>query len=110
MLKKNDNARNVSVKVSLMGITPYSALNFTFYHNFKKLTNYHMLPSTANFLAGGLSGMAAVTFTYPTDLIRNSCNYGDLSKCASLYRVFRLFYEFLNSESRVYIGGSCRVI
>lgn len=59
------------LRVSLMGITPYSALNFAFYHNFKeKLTNYDMLPSTANFLAGGLSGMAAVTFTYPTDLIR----------------------------------------
>ena len=58
------------LRVSLMGITPYTALNFAFYHNFKDyFNNKNINGHTNKMLSGGLSGMVAVTFTYPTDLI-----------------------------------------
>jgi len=59
------------LRTSLIGFTPYTALSFAFYHKFKEeITKCNVTPNTVNFLSGGLSGMAAVTFTYPTDLIR----------------------------------------
>lgn len=59
------------LRVSLIGITPYCALNFAFYYNLKERFNNNNVPSHINkMLSGGLSAMAAVTFTYPTDLIR----------------------------------------
>ena len=59
-MKVNEMYRGLGT--SLIGITPYMALNFTFYHKLKEEHNA--------LLAGGLSAMAAVTITYPTDLIR----------------------------------------
>ena len=57
--------------MSLLGITPYCALNFAFYHNFKDYFEKKEVPKHVNkLLAGGFSAMAAVTFTYPTDLMR----------------------------------------
>ena len=59
------------LRASLIGITPYCALNFAFYYNLKERFNNNNVPSHINkMLSGGLSAMAAVTFTYPTDLIR----------------------------------------
>tara|TARA_A100001011_G_C14251921_1_gene818289 strand:+ start:414 stop:1220 length:807 start_codon:yes stop_codon:yes gene_type:complete len=68
-MKFNEMYRGL--RASLIGFTPYSALNFAFYHKFKDYFNDQNITGHANkMLAGGLSGMAAVTFTYPTDLIR----------------------------------------
>lgn len=60
------------LKMSLMGFTPYNAFNFMFYYRYKKYLNeYNPNNKTFNYLtAGGLSGISAITITYPTDLIR----------------------------------------
>ena len=60
------------LKMSLMGFSPYNAFNFMFYHKYKQiLTKYNPHNNTFNYLvAGGLSGISAITITYPTDLIR----------------------------------------
>jgi len=59
------------LRMSIMGFGPYNALNFTFYYNFNdRLQSYHLDDNTKYLLAGGLSGLAAISFTYPTDLIR----------------------------------------
>lgn len=60
------------LKMSLLGFTPYNALNFMFYNNFKRQLEKRDIQMGAwnHLLCGGLSGTAAVTFTYPTDLIR----------------------------------------
>lgn len=60
------------LRMSLLGFTPYNALNFMFYNNFKRQLEKRdiQLGAWNHLLCGGLSGSAAVTFTYPTDLIR----------------------------------------
>jgi len=51
------------LRMSIYGYTPYNGLSFMFYENMKK-REYNKLVS------GGLAGVFAVSFTYPTDLIR----------------------------------------
>ena len=59
------------LKMSLIGYTPYNALNFMFYSMFKNVIyDSKVETSVSKLLCGGLAGMGAVTFTYPTDLIR----------------------------------------
>lgn len=57
--------------MSLIGFTPYNALNFMFYNKYKKsLNDIGYEGQIINLICGGLSGITAVSFTYPTDLIR----------------------------------------
>lgn len=56
------------LRMSLLGFTPYNALNFMFYNYLSNLYGEKTLMT--NLIFGGLSGLIAVTFTYPTDLIR----------------------------------------
>lgn len=68
------------LRMSLMGFAPYNAMNFMFYNKYKRLMNrwidnredhnYQINSQVVNLLCGGMSGMTAVTATYPTDLIR----------------------------------------
>lgn len=59
------------LSVSLLGFGPFSALNFSFFHFYKDLFTNLDINSTSNkLLSGGLSGVSAVTLTYPTDLVR----------------------------------------
>jgi len=60
------------LKMSLLGFGPYTALNYMFYNSFKQMTHEHfgLSGQIANLVCGGLAGLSAVTFTYPTDLIR----------------------------------------
>ena len=59
------------LKMSLIGFGPYNALNFSLYFYFtESLQNTNTHPFFQKFLAGGLSGVGAVSITYPTDLIR----------------------------------------
>lgn len=64
------------LRMSIMGFAPYNALNFMFYNQFhslmsNRLNNTFFDNNTfIHLLSGGLSGMAAVSVTYPTDLIR----------------------------------------
>ena len=57
------------LRMSLLGFGPYNALNFTFYFSLSDHLN-HLDKNIQRLLAGGLSGMGAVTITYPSDLIR----------------------------------------
>lgn len=74
--------------VGLIGFVPYNALSFMFYHTYKDVfvdvfmhlwrkdignddkTINSLSPFLIHILSGGLSGMSAVSITYPTDLIR----------------------------------------
>lgn len=59
------------LRMSIFGFTPYNALNFMFYNKYKSLLNNNGYENyLVNMLSGGFAGMSAVTFTYPTDLIR----------------------------------------
>lgn len=65
------------LRMSLIGFAPYNALNFMFYNLFKDVggslqkDNHTLIPaSLIQLIAGGFAGMCAVSFTYPTDLIR----------------------------------------
>lgn len=59
------------LRMSLLGFGPFSALSFAFYHGYKDhFTLNHYEPNTIKLLSGGLSGLSAITFTYPSDLIR----------------------------------------
>ena len=58
------------VRMSIIGFTPYTALNFMFYNEYKNLFNKYNVDSYSSLLSGGLSGVSALSITYPTDLIR----------------------------------------
>ena len=60
------------LKMSIIGFTPYSGLSFGFYHMFKThfAEKYKWSGSTSHLMSGGLSGLLALSFAYPTDLIR----------------------------------------
>ena len=74
------------LKMSLIGYTPYTALSFMFYHKYKELlTNYNLNSHLISILSGGLSGMSAVTFTYPTDLIRRRLQLQDFDSKVPKY-------------------------
>ena len=57
--------------VSMCGFGPFSAFNFAFYHYFKNTFTMKKYNETSvKLLSGGFSGIAAISITYPTDLIR----------------------------------------
>ena len=60
------------LKMSLIGFVPYSALSYGFFNmNKQYLCNDPTNVSPfERMLCGGLAGLCAVSFTYPTDLIR----------------------------------------
>jgi len=60
------------LRMSIIGFVPYSALNFGFFNMYKSWVSIDpaQLTGLEKFICGGLAGMSAVSFTYPTDLIR----------------------------------------
>jgi solute carrier family 25 (mitochondrial phosphate transporter), member 23/24/25/41 len=72
--------------VSLLGFGPFSALNFSFFHGYKTLFDEMKMESATNkLLSGGLSGVSAVTITYPTDLIRKRLQMQGFDKSVPKY-------------------------
>ena len=63
--------------VALMGYVPFNMISFTCYHSLKPRIN-EWIPKKenenmnrfCNIVTGGLTGVFAVSFTYPTDLLR----------------------------------------
>lgn len=53
-------------------VFPYAAIQFMSYEQYKKLVRPYFSQSghTSNLLAGSLTGITAVTFTYPLDVVR----------------------------------------
>lgn len=79
------------LRMSLIGFAPYNALNFMFYNTFHSHINdlmkeYWFYNQTGiHLISGGLSGIAAVTITYPTDLIRRRLQIQGFDKSVPKY-------------------------
>jgi solute carrier family 25 (mitochondrial phosphate transporter), member 23/24/25/41 len=74
------------LKMSLIGFTPYNALNFMFYNYFKgmlNIKNENIL--LQKLICGGFSGMVSVTITYPSDLIRRRLQLQGFDKKVPIY-------------------------
>lgn len=102
--------------VALMGYVPFNIISFTCYHSLKPRIN-EWIPKKENenmnrfckIVTGGLTGVFAVSFTYPTDLLRrrlhiqgfsNSKIYESTSVCVNdIYKKegIRGFYRGLLS-------------
>lgn len=76
---KNTSILNLynGYKMTLCGFVPYNSLNFMFYKSYKSY-NFINNKDINNLLAGGFSGVSAVSITYPTDLIRRRLQLQDL--------------------------------
>jgi len=72
------------LRMSLLGFGPYNALNFSLYFYLSDQFN-HIEKNTQKLLAGGLSGLGAVTITYPTDLIRRRLQLQGFDKAVPPY-------------------------
>tara|TARA_Y100000589_G_C27058455_1_gene590340 strand:+ start:160 stop:960 length:801 start_codon:yes stop_codon:yes gene_type:complete len=69
---------------SLLGITPYMAFSFTFYHKLKEyFIDYP--PHINKLLSGGFAAVGAVTITYPTDLVRRQLQLQGFDKHVPKY-------------------------
>ena len=74
------------LRMSLLGFGPYNALNFSCY--FYLTQQFEQLPMEKNvqkLLAGGLSGLGAVSITYPSDLIRRRLQLQGFDKSVPSY-------------------------
>lgn len=92
--------------ISLVGFIPFNVISFTVYHQLKyKIQKYSILNPFLNsnsnsnsnsafnniwrisssLLCGGLSGIIAITFTYPTDLLRRRLHIQGFDSSAQQY-------------------------
>ena len=83
------------IRMSIIGFTPYTALNFMFYNEYKNIFNnkYNSL------LSGGLAGVSALTITYPTDLIRRRLQLQGFDPNVPVYNgIIDCFKKIVKSE------------
>ena len=61
----------------MVRIFPYAAIQFMSYEQYKRLVRPYFNPNThtSKLLAGSLTGVTAVTFTYPLDMVRARMAY-----------------------------------
>ena len=72
--------------ISILGFGPFSALNFMFYYQFKDFFEGRDFSQTSTkLLSGGFAGMSALTFTYPTDMLRKHFQMAGFSKDVPKY-------------------------
>jgi solute carrier family 25 phosphate transporter 23/24/25/41 len=72
--------------ISILGFGPFSALNFMFYYQYKDFFDgYDFSPTSTKLLSGGFAGMSALTFTYPTDMLRKHFQMAGFSKDVPRY-------------------------
>lgn len=90
--------------MSLIGFAPYNALNFMFYNLFKDVGgSFHMPASFIQLLAGGFAGMSAVSFTYPTDLIRRRLQLQGFDTRVPKYKgILDCAYKIYTTEGGIY--------
>eukprot|EP01135_Chromosphaera_perkinsii_P008753 Nk52_evm86s1444 gene=Nk52_evmTU86s1444 len=83
--------------ITLMGIAPYVGINFTVYDSLKKKAlNFYRtdnlstptIPVPVSLTCGALSGAAALTATYPIDLVRRRFQMGDQFKYRNVLDAF----------------------
>ena len=83
------------VRMSIIGFTPYTALNFMFYNEYKKFFNN----TYGSFLSGGLAGVSALSITYPTDLIRRRLQLQGFDPNVPVYNgIIDCFKKIVKSE------------
>tara|TARA_B100001094_G_C18175480_1_gene797638 strand:- start:1437 stop:2234 length:798 start_codon:yes stop_codon:yes gene_type:complete len=80
------------LRMTIIGFTPYNALHFMFYQKYKTYFKQNTLSDNYGYLlAGGLSGMSALSITYPSDLIRRRLQLqnmsSDIPKYTGIYDV-----------------------
>lgn len=69
------------LRMTLFGYSSYNAMNFMFYERYKQfLLQNQFDKKTVGFWAGGISGLTAISITYPTDLIRRRLQIQDMNK------------------------------
>ena len=68
------------LRMSLFGYAPFNSISFTSYHYYKKNIYDNKL------LCGGLSGITALTITYPSDLIRRRLQIQNFDKSVPKYK------------------------
>ena len=75
------------LRMSIFGFAPYSALSYGFFNMNKQLfTDVDgSLTGVEKMVCGGLAGMCAVSFTYPTDLIRRRLQLQGFDPCVPKY-------------------------
>jgi len=74
------------LNMSLIGFVPFNSITFTLYHYYKNELNKHNIEyNIQNFISGGLSGLSAITITYPTDLIRKRLQIQNFDKHVPKY-------------------------
>ena len=82
----NFNQLYKGLGISVLGFGPFSALNFMFYYRYKNFLEKKEFNATAvKLLSGGLAGISALTFTYPTDLLRKHYQMSGFSKEVPTY-------------------------
>ena len=86
--------------ISIMGFGPFNALNFMFFYKYKELLfEKGVDEKLVKFLAGGLSGMSALTITYPTDLLRKHYQMSGFNKDVPRYNgIFDGFRTIVQKE------------
>lgn len=90
------------VSMHLLGHVPFNALTFTFFHKYKQYISYYdkskfISDRSTHFICGGLSGLSAVVFTYPSDIIRRRLQLQGFSehvpKCTSVRDCIHTIYQ-----------------
>ena len=72
--------------MSVLGFAPFNGLNFAFFYYYKNLLdNYSQSTDMINLFAGGLAGMSAISYTYPTDLVRRRLQLQGFDKTVPRY-------------------------
>ena len=72
--------------ISILGFGPFSALNFMFYYQYKDFfEGRNFSPTSTKLLSGGFAGMSALTFTYPTDMLRKHFQMAGFSQDVPKY-------------------------
>ena len=74
--------------VSLFGFVPFNVISFTLYNKFKycvKDKKDQNLYNMYNLIFGGISGITAITVTYPTDLVRRRLHIQGFREATIIY-------------------------
>jgi len=100
--------------MSLLGFAPYNGLNFAFFHYYKTLLSKCIeTEDMLNLVAGGVSGMSAVSWTYPSDLVRRRLQLQGFDKSVPKYNGIRdCFRQIIRQEGfkGLYRGlGACYI-
>jgi len=85
-MKMSFREKYSGLRMSLFGFTPYNGLNFAFFHYYKSIIEKFISNKEyVNLFAGGLAGMSAVSYTYPTDLVRRRLQLQGFDKTVPKY-------------------------